>query len=109
MFIKLNFKRRYHGDGYDFDGPGQVLAHAFYPGSGRGGDTHFDEEENWVFNDDVSNGKYNIVKTMKTIFNEEININGTNIKINSQTKFEMQMQTVIWPNETNNVTCYSQL
>lgn len=24
-----------------------MLAHAFYPGSGRGGDAHFDEEEYW--------------------------------------------------------------
>ena len=46
--IKISFCKKEHGDGFPFKGRGGVLAHGFYPGSGIGGDLHFDEDEDWV-------------------------------------------------------------
>ncbi|KAK2846978.1 hypothetical protein Q5P01_009977 [Channa striata] len=46
--IVFTFARRTHGDFFPFDGPRGVLAHAFQPGEGMGGDVHFDEDETWT-------------------------------------------------------------
>ncbi|XP_069746814.1 collagenase 3-like [Narcine bancroftii] len=54
--IMISFGTREHGDNYPFDGPHNVLAHAFPPNEGMGGDTHFDEDEKWTMK---SNG-YNL-------------------------------------------------
>ncbi|XP_051011846.1 matrix metalloproteinase-27 [Acomys russatus] len=47
--IMIAFRTRAHGwcPRY-FDGPMGVLGHAFPPGLGLGGDTHFDEDEDWT-------------------------------------------------------------
>ncbi|KAM9359003.1 LOW QUALITY PROTEIN: matrix metalloproteinase-20 [Symphorus nematophorus] len=46
--IVFSFACRTRGDFSPFDGLQGVLAHAFQPGEGIGGDVHFDEDETWT-------------------------------------------------------------
>ncbi|XP_023814683.1 stromelysin-3 [Oryzias latipes] len=46
--ISIDFRRYWHGDNLPFDGPGGILAHAFYPKTHRQGDVHFDLDETWT-------------------------------------------------------------
>ncbi|XP_026090445.1 stromelysin-3-like [Carassius auratus] len=46
--IMFDFNRYWHGDSLPFDGPGGILAHAFFPRTYREGEIHFDYDESWT-------------------------------------------------------------
>ncbi|XP_075054899.1 matrix metalloproteinase-18-like [Mixophyes fleayi] len=48
--IEIQFVVGDHNDNSPFDGPNGLLAHAFQPGKGIGGDAHFDDDERFTKN-----------------------------------------------------------
>ncbi|KAL7668014.1 hypothetical protein ACOME3_008732 [Neoechinorhynchus agilis] len=55
--IRITFEVANHGDGYNFDGPGGIVGHAFAPTDGR---VHLDADEMFTDSYDHSEGQFNL-------------------------------------------------
>ncbi|XP_028851888.1 stromelysin-3 isoform X2 [Denticeps clupeoides] len=51
--IVVDFVRYWHEDTLPFDGPGGILAHAFFPGTQLEGNVHFDYDESWTLGNEM--------------------------------------------------------
>ncbi|KAG7322635.1 hypothetical protein KOW79_013981 [Hemibagrus wyckioides] len=74
--IMISFAVGDHRDGSPFDGPNGILAHAFFPSPGIGGDAHFDDDETFTFK---SSRGYNLFIVAAHEFGHSLGLDHSNV------------------------------